>query len=305
MALFNWNAGGGLFQNLGSGLAGLIGWGTGGGSGGGGTGGGGTGGGGGTPGTIYGTEGNDLLKTADNATNDTVDARGGNDVVVSYAGNDTVWGGNGNDKLEVREGNDEAHGGEGNDTLIGFTGNDTLYGDGGRDDITGEYGNDVVYGGDGDDLLSGGWNDQGGSDTIYGGAGNDKIQGGKGDMANDVLSGGAGADTFYFGSAGDDSGPYQGFGTDTITDFKPWEGDRINLVAVHDVNKDFDPVTGEHKFIKMFVQGSSTIIVYANSGEPDHGEAGRIILQNYAAPSIKDFINNYITAWPNPEYADF
>ncbi len=318
MALFGgWTPGAGLLQNVGTSLGSLISWGsglggggsTGGGStGGGSTGGGSTGGGstgGGGAGTIYGTDGDNLIKTAQNNDPDSVDARGGNDVVVSYGGNDTVWGGDGNDKLEVREGNDEAHGGNGSDTLIGFEGNDTLYGDAGSDSITGEYGNDVLYGGDGNDLLDGGWNDQYGSDTIYGGAGNDKIQGGKGDMANDVLSGGAGADTFYFGSAGDDAGPYQGFGTDTITDFNPWEGDRINLVAVHDVNKDFDPATGEYNFIKMFVQGSSTIIVYANSGEPDHGEAGRIILQNYAAPNIHDFIDKYIIAWPNPEYADF
>jgi Ca2+-binding RTX toxin-like protein len=293
---------------LGGGSGGSGSGGSGSGSGGSGSGGSGSGGSGsgsgGAAGTKYGTAGDDVIKTAQNNDPDRVDALGGNDYVETYGGNDTVWGGDGNDRIEVREGNDEAHGGNGNDTLIGFEGNDTLYGDAGDDDITGEWGNDVCYGGDGNDVVNGGWNDTGGRDTLYGGAGNDTIQGGKGDQTDDVLSGGSGADVFYFGSEGDDTGPYRGFGTDTITDFELGL-DTINLVAVHDVNKDYNPATGEFNFIKVFVQGSSTIIVYANSGEPDHGEAGRIILQNVAVPDVKSFVDNYVLAWPNPEYADF
>jgi surface adhesion protein len=75
-------------------------------------------------------------------------------------------------------------------------------------------GNDKLIGGDGDDILFG----QGGNDTLEGGKGNDILIGGSGD---DTLTGGAGADTFVW-LKGDT-------GTDTITDFKHSEGDKLDL----------------------------------------------------------------------------
>ncbi len=182
---------------------------------------------------------------------------------------------------------------------------DVVTGTDGDDYIFSGGGNDVLYGGGGNDGLDGGWHDPYTSDTLYGGDGDDKLQGGKGDMANDVLSGGDGHDTFYFGSEGDDAGPYQGFGTDTITDFQVGV-DKINVVAVHDVNKDYDPSTGEYNFLKFHVEGNDTHIdVYANAGEPDHGYAGTIVLQGVAVTDVHAFGEENIIAWPNPEYADF
>jgi CshA-type fibril repeat protein len=75
-------------------------------------------------------------------------------------------------------------------------------------------GNDKLIGGDGDDILFG----QGGNDTLEGGKGNDILIGGTGD---DTLTGGAGADTFVW-LKGDT-------GSDTITDFKHSEGDKLDL----------------------------------------------------------------------------
>ena len=109
----------------------------------------------------------------------------------------------------------------GNDLLHGYGTNssnsttDTLNGGDGHDILYGGAGNSILNGGNDNDTLYGGL----GSDTLDGGKGNDLLVGGKGD---DTLTGGAGADTFIW-RAGDT-------GNDTITDFKPGDGDRIDLV---------------------------------------------------------------------------
>lgn len=88
---------------------------------------------------------------------------------------------------------------------------------------TGAAGNDYLSGGAGDDLLYG----LHGNDTLDGGIGNDLLVGGAGDdiliggLGNDQLMGSSGADTFVW-KAGD-------LGKDTILDFNPGEGDRIDL----------------------------------------------------------------------------
>ncbi|MFQ6576587.1 immunoglobulin-like domain-containing protein, partial [Pseudomonas sp. UM16] len=85
---------------------------------------------------------------------------------------------------------------DGADTLLGDAGNDIIFGQGGNDYIDGGKGNDILLGGDG-------------TDTLLGGAG------------NDILTGGKGADTFVW-KTGDT-------GKDVIKDFKPAEGDRLDL----------------------------------------------------------------------------
>ncbi|MDR0280838.1 MAG: type I secretion C-terminal target domain-containing protein, partial [Paucimonas sp.] len=93
-------------------------------------------------------------------------------------------------------------------------GDDKLYGGQGNDILFGQGGNDLLDGGAGNDILLGG----SGNDTLLGGDGNDLLFGGKG---NDTMTGGAGADTFIW-KAGDT-------GNDIIKDFKPTEGDRLDL----------------------------------------------------------------------------
>ncbi|MGX1124575.1 retention module-containing protein [Pseudomonas sp. HLS-6 TE3448] len=94
---------------------------------------------------------------------------------------------------------------DGNDNLLGGDGNDIIFGQGGNDTLDGGKGNDILFGGSG-------------TDTLIGGEGNDYLIGGKG---NDILTGGSGADTFVW-KAGD-------VGNDVIKDFKPAEGDRLDL----------------------------------------------------------------------------
>ena len=105
------------------------------------------------------------------------------------------------------------------DTLSGQAGDDVLLGGPGADTLSGGAGDDTLDGQGDDDTLYG----DGGDDTLYGGAGNDDLYGDGGD---DVLTGDGGADTFVFAA---------GHGADTITDFTPGEGDRIDLSAFADL----------------------------------------------------------------------
>jgi Ca2+-binding RTX toxin-like protein len=82
----------------------------------------------------------------------------------------------------------------------------TIIGTKGNDKLVGTDGNDSIFGGNGDDKLSGG-------------NGNDLLNGGRGD---DLLTGGAGADLFVFANNA---------GEDKILDFKPSQGDKIQLSA--------------------------------------------------------------------------
>jgi Ca2+-binding RTX toxin-like protein len=99
--------------------------------------------------------------------------------------------------------------GTANDDVINARGgNDFVLGLAGNDQIDAGGGNDKVVGGDGDDTITGG----AGTDKLVGEAGDDTLTGGPG---SDALAGGAGADTFVIS------------GTDTILDFNPDEGDKI------------------------------------------------------------------------------
>ncbi len=120
-------------------------------------------------------------------------------------GNDTIEGGDGDDFIDGWTGNDYLNGGSGNDTVLGWTGDD---------DLNGEEGNDTVLGWTGDDTLLGG----SGNDSLNGEQDNDFLTGGTGD---DTLTGSTGADTFVFNSL-DGS-------IDTITDFKWFEGDKMEI----------------------------------------------------------------------------
>jgi Ca2+-binding RTX toxin-like protein len=98
----------------------------------------------------------------------------------------------------------------------------------------------------GEDRMDGG----GGNDVLDGGGGDDTLVGG---LGADTLLGGAGKDTFQFSSVNES--PF-GIGYDTISDFNPVEGDKIDLSGIDadtgipgdqaflPSQLKFDPVTG-------------------------------------------------------------
>jgi Ca2+-binding RTX toxin-like protein len=103
--------------------------------------------------------------------------------------------------------------GSGADILIGLS----YVGSNSNDLKTGMSGDDFFQGLAGNDSLNG----AGGNDLIVGGAGNDRMLGGSG---NDNLVGGLGADIFRLDAALSSTN-----NRDTITDFNPSQGDRIEL----------------------------------------------------------------------------
>ncbi|WP_349573231.1 calcium-binding protein, partial [Azotobacter salinestris] len=174
---------------------------------------------------IYGTSSIDNLTGG--SLDDTIIGRSGNDVINGGGGNDTLNGGAGNDILDGGAGVDildlsDASAGitftlvqSSNNTTVNLSGvglgTDTyrnvegVQGSDFADTLTGSSGNDILIGGLG-------------NDTLIGGSGDDILIGGQGD---DILTGGSGADTFIWRS-GDT-------GNDVITDFKPGEGDTLDL----------------------------------------------------------------------------
>ncbi|MEM8654683.1 MAG: calcium-binding protein [Pseudomonadota bacterium] len=199
--------------------------------------------------TIKGGNGDDVFHGEDG--NDVINGRQGNDLVYGGAnfdtiyagdGNDTVFGGDGRDLTYLGTGNDlfndNGQGGEagrdtvyaglGDDTIEGGNGDDVFHGEDGNDVINARLGNDsvyagrfddTVYAGEGDDLVFGGL----GRDEIWLGAGNDRyVDTNQGDQfGRDTITGGAGADTFVFGTL---------ISEDVITDFEVGV-DRLELAA--------------------------------------------------------------------------
>lgn len=181
---------------------------------------------------LFGGPGRDLLHGG--LGRDTLYGNDDNDILVGGLGDDTLVGGEGNDSLEGGDGKDELFGEAGDDELRGGDGFEWLYGGEGNDRLYSGVGFDVgidgsewgseLHGGPGDDYLEGSPH----RDALFGGLGDDILDGG---LNPDSLKGGTGADTFVF--APGDSGGY--FEYDTISDFNPTEGDRIDLTAYDEI----------------------------------------------------------------------
>jgi Ca2+-binding RTX toxin-like protein len=239
---------------------------------------------------IDGGGGRDYLEGGDSADlvnggsgRDLVDGGEGDDVLFGGSGGDWVLGGEGDDfanggshhdYVDGGEGDDTVGGGGGDDMVTGGDGDDTVLGEGGNDALADGYGDDLVKGGAGGDSLMNYW----GSDTLYGDAGNDALaslsdagepvpaQDANGQVedgeplenSDDVLYGGAGADTFWFhilidakqeiidkytdantgrvdwaGVTGENNNVHdhwvESIGDDVIMDFKKRQGDKIAI----------------------------------------------------------------------------
>ncbi|MBB5537214.1 VCBS domain-containing protein, partial [Rhizobium giardinii] len=162
---------------------------------------------------IYGTSGGDNLTGG--ALDDSIIARGGNDVLNGAGGNDTLSGGAGNDVIDGGTGIDlldisDASSGV-TFTLVQSTTNTSA-----DLSVAGlgieTYRNiEGIIGSDHDDILGG----SGFADQIYGGAGSDR------------MTGGGGADTFVIA----DNELQLGI-DDVITDYDAAQGDVVDLTAL-------------------------------------------------------------------------
>jgi Ca2+-binding RTX toxin-like protein len=208
--------------------------------------------------TLTGAAGDDIIYGQEN--NDTIDAGTGDDIVsggdgvdnISVGdGNDFAYGDTGNDTIDGGSGNDYLDGGADNDIIIGGNGNDTLIGAGGDDtyafNLDTAQGTDLIaeFFGGGTDTISFTGNGAANIDlslssaqtinanlvltvveveNILAGNGNDTLAG---DGKNNLFTGGAGNDTFIFGSS-DATTSLSQLGVDKITDFTVGQ-DKIRL----------------------------------------------------------------------------
>jgi Ca2+-binding RTX toxin-like protein len=240
--------------------------------------------------TLNGGEGNDQLYGG--AGLDIVNGGTGNDrlyggadtdILHGNAGNDQVRGDDGNDMLYDDAGNDLIRGGIGNDQLYGGDDNDKLYSDVGNDNAQGGQGHDTIYGHSGNDTLNGGE----GNDRLHGGSGNDNLQGWFG---NDMLWGSSGGDTIaagggvdrIWGGTGEDRFVIgQGFGHDTIYDFKLKQGDQLiiqsNMNGLRFTRDTFASLQQRMKQV-----GSDTVIDLGST----NGVVDTITLKNFKASTL-------------------
>jgi FG-GAP-like repeat/RTX calcium-binding nonapeptide repeat (4 copies) len=205
---------------------------------------------------LNGEDGNDILNG--NADKDILNGGNGNDtlnggtqddLLNGDADNDILLGEDGDDTLNGGEGNDLLNGGEGNDILNGGAGDNRIFGNNGDDTFTINASTDLgvsqINGGAGIDTLDFTSSTVGVSidlssssnpnvslglvlnvlniENIKGGSGDDKIAG---NAQNNLLFGGAGRDTFAFGSIINST--LAKIGVDTIQDFTAAE-DKIQL----------------------------------------------------------------------------
>ena len=213
---------------------------------------------------VYGTDASEYVSTTDHSPTVNTNTTDFDDWVYMYGGDDTVYAGAGNDYVDGWTGNDYLDGWGGDDTLLGFSGNDTLLGYDGSDWLYGEADNDYLYGGDGDDTLEGGP----GKDTLTGGFGADKFTFWKGD------TGYRPADSVY--PAPD---------ADVITDFKYYEGDKIDLSPTnvwYFGGYDEYPEAGE---VSYWWSGNDTVVSFNDGGVED------IVLQNLQRSMIGSDFN--------------
>lgn len=283
------------------------------------------------PDYLSGGDGSDLIE--DLKGSNTVDAGEGDDYVVTGSGKDTIDAGDDDDIILSGGGRDVVYGGDGDDIIDGGRGKDSLFGDDGDDLIYGNRGRDHLDGGMGDDQLFGG----NGADVIYSQFGNDVMDGGRGDDllesrsdsgepiiaqapdmpryypdnpiddADDVMTGGRGADEFRFrldidaklaiaqkhadengvinwrDVAGENNNPHDhwvnGIGNDRITDFNREEGDTIVVTghtvqtAVENIDLDDDGIMESSRLTLYSDQGN-------NGGAHNQDKLGTVIVEN-------------------------
>ena len=261
---------------------------------------------------LYGGTGHDNLRTDAGA--DKLYGGLGNDSLAGSNSNDGAeyFGGSGNDEMTtgLNSQNTKIYGGSGLDRVnLNLQDNtaalviDIRDGGGGRDIGTGTIllgierlnffgggGNEVVHGGAVSDSLQG----RGGSDRLFGGDGDDFIFGDSGalvvDFGTDVMTGGAGSDTFGFDTSSDVTDSPVGSARDRITDFTPGL-DKIFIAVLQTSavnwlggNRPFTQTEQELRFVNKL---ATTFVEYDNDGD---GKADlQVLLSGNLTLALSDF----------------
>lgn len=194
------------------------------------------------PDDLYGGSGEDTIRIADNAGNDTIEGgEGGSDtdvldltavtsaVTVTYSGPEagTVTFGTNTitfseiERIDLTAQGDSVTAGASDDIIYGYAGDDVVVAGAGSDTVFGGAGNDSITSGSGDDSLSGG----SGDDTFYmTGPGNHSVAGGETSGDNDILDLSAvSGDAYVFFASGDDGAGTVKFSNGDIMSFSEME----------------------------------------------------------------------------------
>jgi Ca2+-binding RTX toxin-like protein len=250
--------------------------------------------------TLTGTEGDDVLSGslmddvisglggADGLSgmdgNDILDGGAGKDILYGGGGNDTLDGGLDDDMLSDNSGDNTLLGGAGNDALSSSsTGTSLLDGGSGNDALSGGSGNDILRGGDGDDTLyvaNATWPTSPHAVSVSGNAGNDVLTFNANAGAITSASGGDGADTFKFLDGWD-------WGSITITDFSPAQGDILDLLSLVPGDLGSNPF-GATGYLKATQTGSDVTISADADGTAGvaYGPVTVVTLKNTSLASL-------------------
>ena len=178
----------------------------------------------------------------------------GDDYIFGGDLNDTLIGGDGNDRISGRDGNDTLYGGDGFDDLDGGKGADLMVGGIGSDHYTVDNVLDIVVEnaneGDNDtvstDLLNYTLGDNIETLILFGslasnGTGNGLDNMLFGNQANNILNGGAGADSMW-GSFGDDTYIVDNL-SDVVTEFKKGGTDTVQASVSYTLSANVENLT--------------------------------------------------------------
>ena len=187
---------------------------------------------------------------------------------------------------------------------INIVGAEQVLGSNRGDTITGGPNAEVLAGGNGSDVIRGG----GGSDRIFTGTGNDQLFGDAGDdtLIAEVgsavnLTGGAGADTFWFPIDASRNRGGQVFDPE-VGDVIVWNGYTIRGGTTTLVDDEIDPDTGEQVFWINRVGINGEIYIESGAGYNQvtivFPDGGSVILENWQQGDAGITLSGpYLEAW--------
>ncbi len=186
-----------------------------------------------------------------------IDGTDNAELLTGTFGNDTIHGLDGDDSLDGDGGDDSIDGGDGGDFIDGYLGSDTINGGDGDDVIGDFYGQNLIHGDAGDDVIAVGGQ---GTSYLYGDDGDDLFIGSLAENGTDIISGGAGVDTYIFSPNN---------GHIEITDFEAGDGgDDFVLDAILYGAFGYDPTTNPFAtgYIHLEQSGNDVLIQLDRDG---------------------------------------
>ena len=170
--------------------------------------------------------------------------------------------------------------------ITGTAGGETLDGGTTQDFIDGGAGNDTLKGREGNDTLFGNTGD----DTLWGNEGDDTLVGGR---DADWIKGSGGVDTYVYQDILD--------GGDTIVDFRPNQGETIDVSAILTGAPGFVGASAFTNGFLRLAQTGSDVEVYIDPDGTDGTVSGETLLATLESADVNDIdLNNFVLPNDSP-----